>query len=755
MKHHFSGFYYDTKQKILTRESKTIELTKKNHSLLGYLLSRPQQLISREELIDQVWQGRVVTNNTIDQCILKLRKALNNAHEDEYIESVYGQGIRFLPEMSNVVKHPEQNNERNKTGWYISLLLIVFIFVWLILQNNQKTADSTIEPLKIDVISQSTSMHLSNPDSWLLDGGADYLTHLLSRYPNIKSQKPRRTEPLSGSNKALAIDLIQQADAENVLLIEVSQQNEINEEPIFQAQLALRNKQGIMSSTEIDSSQLTTLYPKIAAWVGQVVESDEIQQLTDPLIFSDNEFAIQSYLKAMSAQTHGDSKQALTYLEAAVEQDPGFKKAWYEMAIALRNHGDPRKAIGILNAIGSEDLNFSYQVTLTKAQCLDKVGEFVAAENTYQTALKLAELSQSQTKLAAVYISQAILYRKTAQFESAEQALQQATLMTDADSQPQLYGTIMNTYAKLAKEMNNPELAIEKAKVAIDAFQRSGDLRYQMQAKTVLASILRFRNEFTQAEQLVKESLFHAEQLSHRRGISDNRTKLARIYQQTGRFEFALEQWQLVLNLNAELELYGNTAEAYWWLLQLHLAGNNTNQADIILRMLQQLAKEHPSKEIQHILAEAQLIIALQVKNITEAEQQLRTLTETNHQMLSMYRGDLAYIQQKYDAAEMHYLEALIKLNPLGRYDYLVLIMNKLNQLYLNFNQHKLNESIQRTLRLKPFIYPVQKFQAMAAKAADKSIEAQSLMEELKLKAGDFWQYQDQLLLESWQNSKQ
>jgi hypothetical protein len=171
--------------------------------------------------------------------------------------------------------------------------------------------------------------------------------------------------------------------------------------------------------------------------------------------------------------------------------------------------------------------------------------------------------------------------------------------------------------------------------------------------------------------------------------------------------------------------------------------------------MLKQLYNEHPLTPIASTYTEAQLLHALTIHDINAAQQHINQLTEIQHELLTMYQGDLAYIQQKYEMAEMHYLEALIKLNPTGRYDALALIMNKLNQLYLSYNQQKLNENIQRTLKLKPFIYPVQKYQAMAAHADGKDIEALSLLEELKMKAGDFWQHQDQLLLENWQNKQQ
>ena len=83
----------------------------------------------------------------------------------------------------------------------------------------------------------------------------------------------------------------------------------------------------------------------------------------------------------------------------------------------------------------------------------------------------------------------------------------------------------------------------------------------------------------------------------------------------------------------------------------------------------------------------------------------------------------------------------------------MVLVLPRLSTLYLSFNSGKLNQNLLPTSRLKSFIDPHQKYLAQAAKADEKNIKALSLMEELKLKAGDFWQYSDQLLLESMEKN--
>ncbi|WP_223789537.1 winged helix-turn-helix domain-containing protein [Marinicella meishanensis] len=755
MIYQFADFTYDLKQRQLFHGQQVLELTRKNHALLGHLLAHPKRLISRDELIDHVWDGRVVTNNTIDQCILKLRKTLNQAVPGEYIESVYGQGIRFLPTIhtAETVDGVAANQSGYPVFWVgLAAACLGLLIMWLIDRSGDELPATNPNPA-LDVISQSSIQASRQTNQWLVTGLRGYLVYQLNQQAaitvnsvDLQADNPQRHDLLftvqTADPQALQLALQVQAPAANP-----------DQAAQYQIKAQLTVSDLGLAAEDFQSHQITELSAQLVSWVQQQLgfEQTETSPVSD--VFTSDEFALQSHFRAQHAQATGDSEQALKFLDAALEQDPEFKMAWYEKAVALRRQADTRKALAVLNALQTNDPFLAYRVALVKAQCLDSLGDFSAAEIAYGQALQWARANGRDRQVAAVLISQAILWRKTGQFIAAEQALQQAMAVTDANTQPQLYGTIMNTYAKLAREMHQPELAIDKAQAAIKAFQQSGDLRYQMQAKTVLASILRQRNQWTQAEQLVKESLFHAEQLQHRRGISDNRTKLARLYQQTGRFRLAHDQWQQVLAMNAELELYGNTADAYVWLLRLHFAENNLAQADIDLKMLRQLALEHPRAEIQNLLHEAEFLLALKLADVATASTHLRQLAIIEHELTEVYAGDLAAAQGKHEAAELHFLAALDQLEPTGRLDQMAMVLNRLNALYLVHQPDKLAANLHRTAATQPFIYPLQKYQAMAAAATGKHIEALSLMEELKLKAGDYWQYPDQLLIDQWREA--
>ncbi|MDR6984973.1 DNA-binding winged helix-turn-helix (wHTH) protein/Tol biopolymer transport system component [Rheinheimera pacifica] len=88
--------YYDASQRQLADTKQQLYLEPKQHQLLMCLLQTPGQVVSRDTLIMQVWQGRIVSDSAINRAVSILRKAfsrLDNTHN--YIETLPKLGYRL------------------------------------------------------------------------------------------------------------------------------------------------------------------------------------------------------------------------------------------------------------------------------------------------------------------------------------------------------------------------------------------------------------------------------------------------------------------------------------------------------------------------------------------------------------------------------------------------------------------------------------------------------------------------------------
>ncbi len=73
-----------------------VSLGPKEFRLLQFLMSNPERVYSRPQILDQVWgQNVYVEERTVDVHIRRLRKALEEHAVDAYIQTVRGAGYRF------------------------------------------------------------------------------------------------------------------------------------------------------------------------------------------------------------------------------------------------------------------------------------------------------------------------------------------------------------------------------------------------------------------------------------------------------------------------------------------------------------------------------------------------------------------------------------------------------------------------------------------------------------------------------------
>ncbi|MBS0484538.1 MAG: phosphate regulon transcriptional regulator PhoB [Proteobacteria bacterium] len=75
---------------------KEIELGPTEYRLLHFMMTHTERVYSRSQLLDRVWGDHVfVEERTVDVHIRRLRKALQPAGKDEWIQTVRGAGYRF------------------------------------------------------------------------------------------------------------------------------------------------------------------------------------------------------------------------------------------------------------------------------------------------------------------------------------------------------------------------------------------------------------------------------------------------------------------------------------------------------------------------------------------------------------------------------------------------------------------------------------------------------------------------------------
>src|SRR5882724_8846801 len=72
----FNGFTLDLARGCLLHADRPVHLRPQSYEVLKYLVENKGYLISKDKLIEEVWQGRAVTDGSLGKCIEEVREAL-------------------------------------------------------------------------------------------------------------------------------------------------------------------------------------------------------------------------------------------------------------------------------------------------------------------------------------------------------------------------------------------------------------------------------------------------------------------------------------------------------------------------------------------------------------------------------------------------------------------------------------------------------------------------------------------------------
>jgi two-component system alkaline phosphatase synthesis response regulator PhoP len=95
----FSDVTVDFTRMQVTRAGQTVALTSQEFKMLKFMVQNPERVISREELLNEVWgYQNYPTTRTVDNHLLKLRQKLEKDPANPvHFRTVHGAGYRFVP----------------------------------------------------------------------------------------------------------------------------------------------------------------------------------------------------------------------------------------------------------------------------------------------------------------------------------------------------------------------------------------------------------------------------------------------------------------------------------------------------------------------------------------------------------------------------------------------------------------------------------------------------------------------------------
>ncbi len=128
----FGPFELDPGRATLACRGTELPLRPKCFDLLSYLVERSGRLVAKEELIAAVWPGLVVTDSSLSQCIVEIRRALGTEGRS-LIRTVPRRGycfestVKLRPAIPPTKSTRFPSNLGNSRVWFVAVLTLILM----------------------------------------------------------------------------------------------------------------------------------------------------------------------------------------------------------------------------------------------------------------------------------------------------------------------------------------------------------------------------------------------------------------------------------------------------------------------------------------------------------------------------------------------------------------------------------------------------------------------------------------------------
>src|SRR5262245_61786219 len=212
----------DTSRVCLKRDGAEQHLRQQTFKVLAYLLEQRQRVVSKNEIIEEIWPDTAVTDNALEQCLAEIRKVLgDDSRNPRFIKTIPRAGYRFIaaveavtpselidqPSEQTSVREPKPERSREESHSvapqtarpfvrrplviFTALILVVGLAFGIYLFRQRSSASSLSVTLPQETGKRPIAVMFfdnesSSPDlDWLREGLADMIITDLSRSRNL------------------------------------------------------------------------------------------------------------------------------------------------------------------------------------------------------------------------------------------------------------------------------------------------------------------------------------------------------------------------------------------------------------------------------------------------------------------------------------------------------------------------------------------------------------------------------------------
>ena len=406
----FGPFRLNANERVLLRGDNAVHLTEKVFNLLLLLVQRGGHLVTKEELMEQVWPDIVVEENNLTVSMSALRKALGEKQEGgQYIETVSKRGYRFIADVRALEDEKVNSSAKKREAYALAAL--------------SQAASTTLAVLPLLNVSEDPNLE------YLSDGMTESIINALSKLPQLKVLARSTMFRFKGADlDPLAAG--RQLDTHALLTGRILQ---INEELVIKLEL-LNVKEGTQIWGEQYKRKTTDIFElqeEISQEVSEKLKlrltGEQRRQLTKR--YTEDIEAYHLYLKGRycwNKRTGEALKMAIEFFQQAIAKDQDYALAYTGLAdcyaiIAFYSNIPPKPAFEEAQKATAKALEIDDTLAAAHAS-LGFIKEYyewdwLGAGEEYRKAIEL------NPNYATAYQWYGMYFMKLGQFERARREL--------------------------------------------------------------------------------------------------------------------------------------------------------------------------------------------------------------------------------------------------------------------------------------------------------------------------------------------
>ena len=403
---HVGDLVIDVEACSVSRDGNVLDLPDLSYRLLLSLVHHAPHRVSKDQLIEEVWQGIVVSDETLSQRIRLLRQALGGDSERQrYIKSIRNQGYRLVADITD--DSLRKSGVKRPSILKSLLITAVIILVALGIFNAGRflpLSGSAVEYTHTLAVLPFSDLSQNGDNRYFSDGVHEELLSRLSQIENFGVVSRTSVLPFRSTDLSIP-EIARQLDVANIL--EGSVRLMGNRVRITTQLIDGKSDLHIWSQTferELTMENLFAIQAEVANAIAGALEIE--LSVTDRILVvdlpTDNLEAYDNYLFGRYHTyrlTEDDLAQAVQFLVRAIEIDESFAEAWATLGRAYSFQGSgygsqsPDQAYGKAREAALRSLTLNTELADAHSLYADILTwydwDWAAAEREYKTTLEL------------------------------------------------------------------------------------------------------------------------------------------------------------------------------------------------------------------------------------------------------------------------------------------------------------------------------------------------------------------------------